>query len=221
MLENLNKKQKIVFILIIIFMICIIIYYIYSSLNNINYTSITEENYNELLVDQEDENEDELNISIDKNVTETNEIIIHVSGSIKEEKIVSLPEGSRVNDAIEAVGGVTKEADLTNVNLAYILEDGEKIYIPKKGEEIPNNNSEKTVFSNSTASSFNKTEKININKATQAELETIPGIGPSTALKIVDYRNENGKFKSTQDIKNVPGIGDSKYENMKEYITVK
>ena len=60
-----------------------------------------------------------------------------------------------------------------------------------------------------------------MNKATQAELEIIPGIGPSTALKIINYRNENGKFKSIEDVKNISGIGDSKYEKMKDYITIK
>ena len=68
---------------------------------------------------------------------------------------------------------------------------------------------------------YDKNSKININKATQAELEIIPGIGPSTALKIINYRNENGKFKSIEDVKNISGIGDSKYEKMKDYITIK
>ena len=161
-----------------------------------------------------------------ENVTEAEEILVHVSGCVKEEKIVSLPDGSRVNDAIEAAGGLTKEADLSNINLAYILEDGEKIYIPKKGEEIPENNSSSmlspsTSVTSSSSSSSKNTSKVNINKATEAELETIPGIGPSTALKIINYRNENGKFKSIEDVKNISGIGDAKYEKMKNYITIK
>ena len=108
--------------------------------------------------------------------------------------------------------------------MAYILEDGEKIYIPKKGEDISNNNNSQSLSSSSTSSSSNKTTsitKININKATQAELETIPGVGPSTALKIINYRNENGKYKNIEDIKNVSGIGDAKFEKMKDYITIK
>ena len=68
---------------------------------------------------------------------------------------------------------------------------------------------------------WRKWYKININKATQTELETIPGVGPSTALKIIEYREQNGKFKSIENIKNVSGIGDAKYEKMKDYITVK
>ena len=222
MLENLTKKQKIIFAIIIIFMVAIIIYYIYSTLTNIEYTSDDiSDNTNSI---SDSEALDNQNVSIEENVTETDEILIHVSGCVKENKVVSLPSGSRIDDAIEAAGGLTKDADLSNVNLAYILEDGEKIYIPKKGEQLSEfspsliiNNSSNV--SSNTASS--KSTKININKATQAELETIPGIGPSTALKIVTYRNENGKFKSIEDVKNVSGIGDSKYEKMKDYIAIK
>ena len=222
MLENLTKKQKIIFGIIIIFMVAIIIYYIYSTLTNIEYTSDDiSDNTNSI---SDSEALDNQNVSIEENVTETDEILIHVSGCVKENKVVSLPSGSRIDDAIEAAGGLTKDADLSNVNLAYILEDGEKIYIPKKGEQLSEfspsliiNNSSNV--SSNTASS--KSTKININKATQAELETIPGIGPSTALKIVTYRNENGKFKSIEDVKNVSGIGDSKYEKMKDYIAIK
>ena len=222
MLENLNKKQKIIFGIIIIFMVAIIIYYIYSTLNNAEYDTEDISTNSSLAVN----NTEIQNISIEENVTEAEEILVHVSGCVKEEKIVSLPDGSRVNDAIEAAGGLTKEADLSNINLAYILEDGEKIYIPKKGEEIPENNSSSmlspsTSVTSSSSSSSKNTSKVNINKATEAELETIPGIGPSTALKIINYRNENGKFKSIEDVKNISGIGDSKYEKMKDYITIK
>lgn len=221
MLENLTKKQKIIFAIIIILMACVIIYYIYSTLNNVDYNHEIENSNNNLEITSDLES-----VSIEENVTETQEILVHISGCVKENKVVSLPDGSRVNDAIEAAGGLTKDADLTNVNLAYILEDGEKIYIPKKGEEISsiNNSSISSTFSStssSNATSSTKNSKININKATQAELEIIPGIGPSTALKIINYRNENGKFKSIEDIKNISGIGDSKYEKMKDYITIK
>ena len=220
MLENLTKKQKIIFGIIIVFMVSIIIYYIYSTLANIEYDS---ENIEDNSFSDTNELETQ-NISMDENVTETDEILVHVSGCVKEEKIVSLPDGSRINDAIEAAGGLTKDADLSNVNLAYILEDGEKIYIPKKGEELSEISSSLIVNNSSNSSnnsSLSKSTKVNINKATQSELETSPGIGPSTALKIVTYRNENGKFKSIEDIKNVSGIGDAKYEKMKDYITIK
>lgn len=227
MFESLNKKQKIIFIIIILCMIAVIVYYIYSVLSNANTKDTFGEVDNTILFDSNSEDNIVNNIS-----DEPEEILVHISGCVKEEKVVTLKNGSRIQDAINNAGGLTKEADLTNINLAYILEDGEKIYIPKKGEKLSEDSlvySDSSVgadtsirpSSGSTSSSANKTSKININKAGQAELETIPGIGPSTALKIVTYREENGKFKSIEDIKNVSGIGDAKYEKMKEYISVK
>ena len=216
MFENLTKKQKIIFGIIIIFMVSVIIYYIYSTLNEYDY-DISSNNIDDNYLFDNTSVEDNTNES-----TEDTEILIHVSGSVKNDTVVTLPEGSRINDAIEAAGGLTKDADLTNINLAYILEDGEKIYIPKKGEEIVEDVSNtQSTSANTSSSSSNKTSKININKATQTELETIPGVGPSTALKIIDYRDENGKFSSIEDIRNVSGIGDAKYEKMKDYIAVK
>lgn len=213
MFENLNKKQKIIFIIIIFFMVSIIVYYIYSSINNFESESSMQNDTSAFSTSEDVKNE----ISED---SEKDEILIHISGSVKNEKVISLPEGSRIQDAINAAGGLTDEADLTNINLAYILEDGEKIYIPKKGEQTDENvdNSNSSLSKNSNNS---KQIKVNINKASQEELEKISGIGPSTALKIINYRKENGKFTSKEDIKNVPGIGDIKYENIKDYIYVK
>lgn len=219
MFENLNKKQKVIFIIILIFMIGVIVYYIYSTLSNYNEETFTNNSEEEFLMNSQNGEE------LKNNNSEDNKILIHISGCVKNNTVVSLPEGSRINDAIEAAGGLTNDADLTNINLAYILEDGEKIYIPKKGEEVAEESYTSVITSEissiKSGASASKTSKININKATQTDLETIPGIGPSTALKIIDYREENGKFNSIEDIKNVSGIGDAKYEKMKDYITVK
>lgn len=221
MLEALSKKQKIIFFIILAIMIAVIIYYIYSTLYK-NDFSFTYETTN-LLTDDLIENTEDINIS-NSDSLEDNSIIIYICGAVKENKVVKLKEHSRICDAIDAVGGLTKDADLTNINLAYILEDGEKIYIPKIGEEIKTENKPE----NSSSSSYStyssntvKNNKININKATQTELETIPGVGPSTAFKILDYREKNGKFSKIEDIKNVSGIGDAKYEKIKDYITLK
>jgi len=208
MLESLTKKQKLIFFIIISIMLLVIIY---STLYKNNFSFTYKENsmvINSLLTN------DTNNIS-NQNNPEYTTIVVYICGAVKESKVITLKENSRICDAIDAVGGLTNEADLTNINLAYILEDGEKIYIPKKGEEIQN--SEITSYTNSS----NSSNKININKASQTELETIPGIGPSTALKIINYRKENGKFFKIDDIKNVSGIGDSKFNNIKNYITVK
>lgn len=131
-------------------------------------------------------------------------------------------------------GGIREDAYTKDINLAYPLEDGMKIHIPTKQEkenttisEIVKEGVESYVIDSSGVSTNNeKTEntkesKVNINTATQAQLETLPGIGPSTATKILTYRKEKGKFSKIQDIKEVSGIGDSKFEKIKDYITVK
>ena len=209
MLESLTKKQKIIFFIILSIMILFIIYYLYYNLyfNDLNIFEEKPLITNDVIINN--------NISNIPNITEQTEdlIVVYICGAVQESKVVTLKENSRVCDAIDAAGGLSKDADLTDINLAYILEDAEKIYIPKKGEEykVNYNSSDNT----------NSSNKININKASQAELETIPGIGPSTALKIINYRETNGKFSKIEDIKNVTGIGDSKYNNIKEYITIK
>lgn len=217
MLEALSKKQKIIFFIILSIMISVIICYIYSTLYKDDFTFSYSEN---TLIDNElIENTDNI-ISNSSEDLAANSIVVYVCGAVKNNQVVTLKQNSRVCDAIEAVGGLNNDADLTNINLAYILEDGEKIYIPKKGEEIQETTSS-SGQSTTYSSISTKNSKININKATQTELETIPGVGPSTALKILDYREKNGKFSSIEDIKNVSGIGDAKFEKIKDYITIK
>ena len=123
-------------------------------------------------------------------------------------------------DAIEAAGGTLEEADLSKINLAYILEDGEKIYIPSMNDK----EEEEYISSNSGDNSSNKNQEklmININTATQEQLQKLPGIGASIATRIINYRKENGKFQDIMDIKNVSGIGESKFNNIKNYICIK
>lgn len=222
-LESLTKKQKIIFFIILSIMIIFIIYYIYLTVyKNESVFSITANNT--IVEDELIQNSLSNNNNLENDYSD-NSIIIYICGAVKESKVVQLKKNSRISDAIEAVGGLNKDADLTNINLAYILEDGEKIYIPKKGEQVQTEiTSTSSDFQNSissSSSSSSKNNKININRATQTELETIPGVGPSTALKIINYREENGKFASIEDIKNISGIGDAKYEKMKDFISVK
>ncbi len=170
-------------------------------------------------------------------------IIIYITGAVKNEGVYEIKENSRIADAIETAGGLKENADIEDINLAYVLEDGIKIYIPTKEEKNKNTTQEKqtteyTSKSSSTTeqtqnnqasttnankninNTTNKNEKVNINTATQTELETLPGIGPSTALKIINYRKENGKFKTIDDVKKVSGIGDSKFDKIKNFIKV-
>ena len=132
-----------------------------------------------------------------------------------------MEEGARIADAIEAAGGATLEAELSKLNLAYVLKDGQKIYIPSildEEEEYIMEGSGDGVIKEEEEQ--DKEGKININTATQTELETLTGIGPSTASKIIEYRKQNGEFKTIEDTKNVSGIGENKYESIKNNICV-
>lgn len=172
-------------------------------------------NYNEIIPEDVF-----LNVK-ENNVIEESTVIVHITGEVNNPGIVKISQNSRIVDVIEAAGGLTVNADINKVNLAYIISDGQKIYIPKINEDIENyinNEPGEGVIIDNTNSGNNYL--VNINTATQTELETLTGIGPSIALKIINYRKENGKFKNIEEIKNVPGIGDSKYESIKSNICV-
>lgn len=123
-------------------------------------------------------------------------------------------------------GGVREDAYVDDINLAYKLEDGMKIHIPTKNEKenTVNITTSSGVVSNSDTNleiQNDKNTKVNINTATQTQLETLPGIGPSTATKIIAYRKEKGKFSKIEDVKEVSGIGEAKFNKMKDFICVK
>lgn len=215
MLDNLTKKQKIIVIAIAGIVVIGIMYFIYNK-NQVKEDINIE---NEILVN---------NVITNENNTNDDIVIIHITGSVKNPGIVKLKEGSRIEDAIESAGGLTENADITKVNLAYVVEDGTKIKIPSASEEdigeediIDSKSGDNIIIEENAVPSNNSTQTININKATEKEFETLPGIGPSLASKIIEYRNQNGKFESIEDIKNVNGIGDNKYEKIKDLITVK
>lgn len=223
-----NKKQKILIGIVIIIVAIIAIYFSYKQEDN-----FLEQTENLEIKNQTKEESEE--------TTEKEKIIVHISGAVQNEGIVELEAGKRIADAIEKAGGLKENAYMDEINLAYQLEDGEKIHIPTVEEQKEKENQESKVendsatgsvgttskASNSSNNSRSQTEKtsnqtkININTATEEELDTLPGIGPSTAAKILDYRKEKGKFKTIEEIKEVSGIGESKYEKIKDKITVK
>ena len=211
-----NKKKIIISIILIILMIILITIYI------INTNEKEEIDLNIILL----ENSEEENVEITNEIYEEEKIAVHIIGEVKKEGIIYLEEGSRVADAIEKAGGETKEADLSKINLAYILQDGEKIYVPNKNDETAeyitkeNGNNLISEGNNTSNNLKGENDKVNINTATLNELDSLPGIGPSTAQKIIDYREENGNFKTIEDLQNVKGIGDAKFEEIKEKIIV-
>lgn len=217
---NKLSKSKIIFIVIII--ICIFgIYYFF-----IKDDDYLENNSNSnILISKEENSQKEENL-LEMNENTESKIVIYVTGAVKKEGIYELEENSRIADCIEIAGGLNEDADINNINLAYILCDGMKIHIPRKNENANEIQDNTKVYISTESNNKenektnNKNTKVNINTATQTELETLPGIGPSTALKIIEYRKENGKFNNIEDIKNVSGIGDSKFNKVKEFIKV-
>ena len=242
-MKQILKNKKIICITIIIFL-GILYIIVNKSINNYNNEIVTEED-NYLVEDtnkeprEQDEElevvtEEEENIE-NEEVEELEKIYIYVTGEVNNPGVVMLNKGSRIADAISAAGGTTNNANTTKINLVYILEDGMKVNIPsnnelKKDKEftyITKKSGDLADDSNISESETiekkqkeNKIDVVNINSATQTELETLPGIGPSIALKIINYRNENGKFSSIEDLKSVNGIGENKFEALKKYITV-
>ncbi|MBN2305344.1 MAG: SLBB domain-containing protein [Anaerolineae bacterium] len=134
-------------------------------------------------------------------------LVVYVTGEInKPETIANLPIGSRVQDAIDAAGGPTGNADLDRVNLSQLLNDGDMVYVPPlDGDAI-------------STPTPNRPPLVHINSATVEELDALPGIGPSLAQAIVDYRTENGPFLNLEDLDNVPGIGPSKLEAIRDLV---
>lgn len=213
-----NKKKIISIALAIMIVIGFIIYMV---INNQNDNEI---NFEELVANQNnEENEQESETNENNTQEETKkEIVVHITGEVKKEGVVYLEEGSRVVDAIKKAGGETKEADLSQVNLAYVLQDGQKIYIPNKNEKISAYTSENMGDNIEQNNTTTKKEgaKVNINTAGVEELDQLPGIGPAIAQRIIDYRNEHGEFKKVEDIQEVKGIGDAKFSEIKDSITV-
>ncbi len=166
-------------------------------------------------------------------------IFLDVAGAVLRPGIVTLPEGSRVFEAIEGAGGASPQADLTYINLAEKVQDGDKIYIPNleetaKNQELniignsQNSSSSKTLYSGASVNPsnstgiirqvFNSSNLININTASSEELQTLTGVGPSTAEKIIKYRQTSGPFENIQDIKNVSGIGEKTFQKFMDKI---
>jgi competence protein ComEA len=141
---------------------------------------------------------------------------VHVSGAVRQPDVYELPAGSIVKHAIEAAGGPTDDAALDCINLAVELQDQQQVHVPRVGESNP----PPPLSGGADAGGTGAGGLVDINTATAAELEELPGVGPSTARKIVDYREANGPFAAIEDIMDVPTIGEAKFEGIKDLITV-
>ena len=159
--------------------------------------------------------------------TTSGSVVVHVTGAVSRPGVVTLPPGSRVTDAINAVGGASAEADTQQLNLARVLSDGEQIRVPRIGEVLPDPAPQpggatapgaRTAPGKSGDGGASGT--VNINTASASELEKLPGIGPALAQRIVEYRDSHGPFASVDSLTDVPGIGKAKLEGLREQATV-
>ena len=148
------------------------------------------------------------------------DLVVHVTGAVVRPGVYRLADNSRVQDAVDAAGGFLAEADKNGFNLAAFVADGERIDVPYVAGFTPQPTSQFSVVVTPTPFGTPAVELININTASLSELDRLPGIGPTTAQKIIDYRTANGPFAQIADIINVSGIGPATYENIKNLITV-
>ena len=186
---------------VIIFLFFIISYFSggSSELNKNNESIFVEEN-------------ESMEVITKKEEKESIKIVVDIKGEIKNPNIYWLEEGCIIEDLINIAGGITEEGDLSKINRAQKLNDHEVVI-------IPNINDKESEIENIISSSNDK-NKVNINTASINELDTLSGIGPSKAEAIIKYREENGTFKSIEEIKNVTGIGEALFEKFKENITI-
>lgn len=154
------------------------------------------------------------------------EWIVHVTGAVKKPGVYKVPCDSRVYTALEAAGGFSEKADTEAVNLAAKLADGVQVYFPAKGDKQPNTSAAPPAVSRKQSAVPTQNTvaqagaQVNINKATQSELETLNGIGPKMAKSIIEYREANGNFARVEDLMLVKGIGAKKFDALKGMVTV-
>lgn len=137
-------------------------------------------------------------------------VVVHVAGAVRSPGVYELAAGARVWDAVQAAGGPVADAEVDAINLARPLGDGERIYVPRRGEGPPG----------AGGAGGGDGGPLDLNTATAAQLETLPGIGPVLAARIVDYREQHGRFRSVRDLLKVAGIGPKKFASIEPHVRV-
>jgi len=206
---NLSRQEKIVFLIIISALLITFSWKLYSK-----------EKDSIIIVPTADMGESD--IREEKELIDKKICIVHISGAVNQPGVYQLTEGERIIDAVKMAGGEMESANIDAVNLAAHLYDGQKIVLPfileDNEDEVNQNvlaNEEFRQHDYSLSSSV-----LNLNAVTSNQLETLPGIGPALAERILSYRKNHGLFRNIEDIMNVSGIGEKRFESIKEYITV-
>ncbi|MDC5698665.1 helix-hairpin-helix domain-containing protein [Intrasporangium calvum] len=152
------------------------------------------------------------------------EVVVHVVGQVKRPGLVRLRGGARVADALEAAGGASRGADLAALNLARLVVDGEQVFVPRPGEPVPVAGQGSVLGApaagGGAAGGGAGAGPVNLNTADLAALDTLPGVGPVLAQRIVDWRTEHGRFSSVEELGEVSGIGDKMLSQLRPKVTV-
>lgn len=169
-------------------------------------------------------------------LSEKRDIYVYLTGAVKKPGVYKFPEGSRIFEVIEAAGGFMPKADVTAFNLAETFTDAQHIHIPLKGErkliaQTPNTNTNADTYTHITVKPSDTNAKLNVNQknknlvdinnASESELQRLTGVGPAIAKRIYEYRQKNGRFKSAEELIHVRGIGPAKLEKMRSQIIIR
>ncbi|SFH46491.1 competence protein ComEA [Tindallia magadiensis] len=217
---ELTKKQKIVLIAIAVVIFTYISVREVMYLRSRTYILTSQSDMNHSLEIENNKNEDSF-FNKENETSDSIYIMVHIEGEINKPGVYELAEGSRVVDVVNKAGGLTSSANRRIINKAQKLTDEMFIIIPHIDEEVQMSFTERVDHTSSVGLSTSNNGMININTADVKTLETLPGIGPVLAQRIVDYRNQKGEFSHTDDLMNVAGIGEGRYRDISDQITVR
>jgi competence protein ComEA len=141
-------------------------------------------------------------------------VVVHVAGAVRQPGVYKLPANARVDDAVAEAGGPTRRADLGGLNLAATVEDGRQVLVPERARAGA------TAPAGATTAAPAEGQPLNLNTATLEQLDTLSGIGPTTAQKIIEFREERGGFGSVEELGEIPGIGDKRLATLREEVTL-
>jgi competence protein ComEA len=159
-------------------------------------------------------------IAVDEGEGSGERLVIHVAGAVRRPGVYRLRSGARVDDAVQRAGGATRRADLGGLNLAAVLEDGRQVLVPERARTAGESAAAAGGGTTATATAPVPGQPLNLNTATLEQLDTLSGIGPLTAQKILDFREERGGFSSIEELGEIPGIGDKRLASLREEVTL-